>query len=69
MHGLHYASGSYISIIDADLQQDPEIVRNMVNILEEKPDIDVVAAYQAQRHEGKHELVQRSVLQIYQPSQ
>ena len=51
--GLDYASGSYISIIDADLQQDPEIVRNMVNILEEKPDIDVVAAYQAQRHEGK----------------
>lgn len=51
--GLHYASGSYISIIDADLQQDPELVRNMVNILEEKPDIDVVAAYQAQRHEGK----------------
>lgn len=51
--GLHYASGIYISIIDADLQQDPEIVRNMVNILEEKPDIDVVAAYQAQRHEGK----------------
>lgn len=51
--GLHYASGSYISIIDADLQQDPEIVRNMVNILEEKPDIDVVAAYQAQRHEEK----------------
>ena len=51
--GLHYASGSYISIIDADLQQDPEIVRNMVNILEEKPDIDVVAAYQTQRHEGK----------------
>lgn len=51
--GLHYASGSYISIIDADLQQDPESVRNMVNILEEKPDIDVVAAYQAQRHEGK----------------
>ena len=51
--GLHYASGSYISIIDADLQQDPEIVRYMVNILEEKPDIDVVAAYQAQRHEGK----------------
>lgn len=51
--GLHYASGSYISIIDADLQQDPEIVRNMVNILEEKPDIDAVAAYQAQRHEGR----------------
>ena len=39
--------------IDADLQQDPEIVRNMVNILEEKPDIDVVAAYQHSVMKGK----------------
>lgn len=51
--GLKYATGTYISIIDADLQQDPEIVRNMVKILDEKPEVDVVAAYQAQRHEGK----------------
>lgn len=51
--GLSYATGKYISIIDADLQQDPEIVKHMVQILDEKPDVDVVAAYQEQRHEGK----------------
>ncbi len=51
--GLHYATGKYISIIDADLQQDPAIVRKMMQILDEKEDIDVVAAYQEQRHEGK----------------
>ena len=51
--GLHYASGEYISLIDADLQQRPEIVRDMVNILDEKPDCDVVAAYQDRRGEGK----------------
>ena len=28
--GLKYATGTYISIIDADLQQDPEIVRHNV---------------------------------------
>ena len=27
--GLHYATGTYLSIIDADLQQDPEIVKHM----------------------------------------
>ncbi len=51
--GLQHARGEYISIIDADLQQRPEIVRDMVAILDEKPDIDVVAAYQDRRNEGK----------------
>lgn len=51
--GLHYATGTYLSIIDADLQQDPKIVKNMTEILEEKPEVDVVAAYQKERHEGK----------------
>ncbi len=51
--GLKHASGEYISLIDADLQQRPEIVRNMVRILDEKPEIDVVAAYQDRRGEGK----------------
>ena len=31
--GLQYAEGSYIALIDADLQQRPEIVRDMVKIL------------------------------------
>ena len=51
--GLHHASGEYISLIDADLQQRPEIVRDMVKILDEQPEYDVVAAYQDRRGEGK----------------
>lgn len=51
--GLSHASGEYICLIDADLQQQPEIVRDMVRILDEKPEIDVVAAYQDRRGEGK----------------
>ena len=51
--GLQQASGAYIALIDADLQQRPEIVRDMVAILDEKPDTDVVAAYQDRRGEGK----------------
>ena len=51
--GLQLARGEYLCLIDADLQQRPEIVRDMVKILDEKPDIDVVAAYQDRRSEGK----------------
>ena len=51
--GMDHASGEYISLIDADLQQRPEIVREMVQILDEKPEYDVVAAYQDRRGEGK----------------
>lgn len=51
--GLQHASGEYISLIDADLQQRPEIVRDMVKILDKEPEYDVVAAYQDRRSEGK----------------
>ena len=51
--GLQHAKGDYIAVIDADLQQRPEIVANMVKILDEKPECDVVAAYQDRRGEGK----------------
>ena len=50
--GLQHATGEYISLIDADLQQRPEIVRDMVKILDEEPQYDVVAAYQDRRGEG-----------------
>ena len=46
--GLQHASGDYISLIDADMQQRPELVREMVEILDQEPDYDVVAAYQGQ---------------------
>ena len=51
--GLQHAAGEYICLIDADLQQRPEIVRNMVKILDEEPEFDVVAAFQDRRGEGK----------------
>ena len=51
--GLQHASGEYTALIDADLQQRPEIVRDMVQILDQQPEYDVVAAYQDRRSEGK----------------
>ncbi len=51
--GLQHASGEYISLIDADLQQRPEIVRDMVEILDAHGEYDIVAAYQDRRQEGK----------------
>ena len=51
--GLEQASGEYICLIDADLQQRPEVVVEMVNILDDQPQYDVVAAYQDRRGEGK----------------
>jgi len=51
--GLQHASGDYLCLIDADLQQRPEIVRDMVDILDAEPETDVVAAYQDRRGEGR----------------
>ena len=51
--GLKRATGDYIAIIDADMQQRPEIVVNMVEFLNKNEDYDAVAAYQEKRIEGK----------------
>ena len=51
--GLRHATGDFVAIIDADLQQRPEYVLQMMDILKEHPEYDAVAAYQAQRKEGK----------------
>ena len=51
--GIKKASGDYVCLIDADLQQRPEIVKDMVQILDEKNEYDIVAAYQDRRGEGK----------------
>ena len=51
--GFQKASGDLVTVIDADLQQRPEIVVKMVKILLENEEYDCVAAYQEERHEGK----------------
>lgn len=51
--GMHHARGEMITFIDADLQQRPEIAREMVRILDEHPEYDTVAAYQEHRSEGR----------------
>ena len=50
--GLQKAEGDYVTLIDADLQQRPEIALEMVEFLEENSDYDCVAAYQEKRREG-----------------
>ena len=51
--GLSYAAGDCVCLIDADLQQRPEVVLEMLEILRNNPDTDCVAAYQEERRESK----------------
>lgn len=51
--GLRAATGDYVAIIDADLQQNPKYIVDMLGILNEHPEYDCVAAYQEKRREGK----------------
>lgn len=51
--GMKQAQGEYTTIIDADLQQRPEVVLQMVKVLDENEDYDCVAAFQEKRSEGK----------------
>ena len=51
--GLQHTSGDYVGIIDADLQQSPETMVDMLKILQNNPQYDCVAAYQKERKEGK----------------
>lgn len=50
--GLEHCRGEYITIIDTDLQQNPEIVKEMINILENDESVDSVCACQENRHEN-----------------
>lgn len=47
--GLEKSSGSYISIIDADMQQKPSTLISMYNKLIENKEYDVVCAYRESR--------------------
>lgn len=51
--GFTQAVGEYVTVIDADLQQDPAYAVQMGKLLDENPDCDMVAAFQQERKEGK----------------
>lgn len=51
--GIQHAKGEYVCLIDADLQQRPEVVAYMVKRLEENAELDCVAAFQEQRTDDK----------------
>lgn len=51
--GLSKAKGDMVCIIDADLQQRPEVVLEMLQEIEKDENLDCVAAYQENRKESK----------------
>ncbi len=51
--GLSGAKGDLLCLIDADLQQRPEVVLEMLGVMASDEEIDCVAAYQQERKEGK----------------
>ena len=51
--GLSNAKGDLVCIIDADLQQRPEVVLEMLAEIERDGSLDCVAAYQENRKESK----------------
>ena len=59
--GLGAAKGDMVCIIDADLQQRPEVVLEMLEAMKEDGNIDSVAAYQEERKESKIMIAFKSV--------
>lgn len=55
--GLQNCCGELVSIIDTDLQQDPAVVLQMVNMLDATPELDCVCAYQEVRSENKFSIL------------
>ena len=51
--GLSNVKGDMVCIIDADLQQRPEVVLEMLDEMEKDDSLDCVAAYQENRKESK----------------
>lgn len=51
--GLCHAKGQRVCVIDADLQQHPSVVLEMMEILDREPETDCVAAFQQKRRESR----------------
>lgn len=50
--GLKESTGDYVTIIDADMQQHPKYVVDMILYLQRHSDMQMVACYQERRDEG-----------------
>ncbi|MBQ4225951.1 MAG: glycosyltransferase family 2 protein, partial [Oscillospiraceae bacterium] len=53
LSAIRHCRGELITVIDADMQQRPEVVAEMVDYLDKHPNCDCVAAYQSERQESK----------------
>lgn len=51
--GLNSVKGDLVCLIDADLQQRPEVVLRMLEVMQKNEEIDCVTAYQDERKEGR----------------
>lgn len=51
--GLNAAKGDMVCLIDADLQQRPEVVLEMLDVMNSNDELDCVTAYQDKRKESK----------------
>ncbi len=51
--GLETSTGDYTVIIDADMQQDPKLIKEMLQILETNSNYDSVCCFQEERDESK----------------
>lgn len=51
--GLNNAKGDHVCLIDADLQQRPEVVLEMIEVMNSNEELDCVTAYQDVRKESK----------------
>ena len=51
--GLKKSTGDYTVLIDADMQQPPHLVLDMLDVIEKNEDVDIVTYYQEHRIENK----------------
>lgn len=51
--GLKSVKGDLVCLIDADLQQRPEVVLRMLDVMQKNEEIDCVTAYQDERKEDR----------------